>query len=93
MIIKRNIITMFVPLLLLVPMLYTLPFLIIYTLTEDFSAIIFVLVALMLGSLGFKELNHLIRFGNKLIIVDSIGVSFCLWKVNHLKWSDCCDIT
>lgn len=88
MIIKRNIITIFVPVLLLVPMLFTLPFLIIYTLTEEFIAIIPTFICLMLGYLGVISLNHLKRFGNKLIVADSNGISFCLWKVKYLKWSE-----
>lgn len=88
MIIKINIITIFVPVLLLVPMIFTLPFLIIYTLTEEFIAIIPTFICLMLGCLGVMSLNHLIRFGNKLIIADSKGISFCLWKVKYLKWSE-----
>lgn len=92
MIIKRNNITIFVPLLLLVPTLFTLPFLIIYTLTEEFIAIIPTFICLMLGCLGVMELNNIILFGNKLIVADSNGISFCLWKVKYLKWVEIGDM-
>ena len=88
MIIKKNIIAIFVPLLLLIPTIFTFPFFIIYTLTEKFIAIIPTCICLMLGCLGIMNLNYLIRFGNKLIVADSNGISFCLWKVKYLKWSE-----
>ncbi|MEI5993940.1 hypothetical protein [Candidatus Enterococcus mansonii] len=62
-VIKKNVITMVVSLLLLFPMLFTFPFLLIVAIPMmPFFAIIPILITLMFIILGLQALNMLIRF-------------------------------
>ncbi|WP_206912830.1 hypothetical protein IGL98_000250 [Enterococcus sp. DIV0840] len=92
-VIKKNFITIFVPLLLLLPMLFTFPFLTIAAIQiAPFFAIIPILICLMLIVLGVQTLNMLIRFGNKKLVVYEEGLEFCMWNVKFLKWKEVLDI-
>lgn len=63
------------------PMAFILPFLIIYTFSFTFLAIVPTSICFLLVVAGCYTLNGYIRFGTKLLLLDEKGVSLCVWRV------------
>lgn len=92
MVIKKQLSTILAPIIWFVPMIFILPFLLIYTVESSWAAIVPSLVCFMLMMAGGTNLNCLIRFGTKLLVIDSNEIKFCLWKVKKIAWTDIKDI-
>lgn len=93
-VIKKNLITTIVPLVLFFPMLCTLPFFIIMPFgMKSLFPIIPLFFDLMFVILGVQTLNYLIKFGNKKLVIYDKGVEFCHWRVSFIVWKDIEDVT
>jgi hypothetical protein len=98
-IIKKNIIAIVVPILLLIPVIFTLPFVIgaaiiyMHGLERVFVFLAIVPVLLGLGILGLMNLISVIRFGRKKILIDEEGIiSFWVIRREYL-WADVLNIS
>lgn len=92
MIVKKNFISMAVPMLWFVPMVFLLPFLLVYTFQSSWAAIVPVLVCLLLAAVGSINIVQFIRFRNKLMVIGPNDVTFCLWRLKKIAWTDIKDI-
>ncbi|WP_339099732.1 hypothetical protein [Candidatus Enterococcus lemimoniae] len=94
-IVKQNLITIIVPCMLLFPAILTGLVLIFGLITDELPIfgywVLFMLILFMFIP-GMLALNKLIKFGNKKLIIDSKGISWCEWKIHSLNWSDIGDI-
>ena len=94
-IVKQNLITIIVPCMLLFPAVLTGMVLIFGLLTNELPLfgywVLFMLVIFMLLP-GMIALNKLIRFGNKKLVINSTGITWCAWKIHSLSWIDIRDI-
>ena len=92
--VKKNLITIIVPLILLFPMLFTLPFMVaVLVIDKQIFSILPIIIASGIGFVGVYTLNMLIRFGNKKIVIYESGIEFCIWSLHFISWKEIQDIT
>lgn len=95
-VVKQNLITILVPCMLLFPAIFTMLVLILGLATNDLPIfgywVLFMLVFFLFFP-GVLALNKLIKFGNKKLIIDSKGISWCQWNVHSITWTDIVDIS
>ncbi|EME3511923.1 hypothetical protein Q7177_002518, partial [Enterococcus faecium] len=85
--VKKNLITIIVPLILLFPMLFTLPFMVaVLVIDKQIFSILPIIIASGIGFVGVYTLNMLIRFGNKKIVIYESGIEFCIWSLHFISW-------
>lgn len=92
MIIKKSCITLIVPILFLVPSVFTLPFFLIYTFQSSLLAIVPTFIDGMLVLWGLITLNQFIRFGRKLMVIGTNELTFCTWSIKRIPWIHIKDI-
>lgn len=94
-IVRQNFITIVVPCMLLFPGIFTGLLLIFGLATNSLPVfgywVLFMLLFFMVIP-GLLAINKLIRFGNKKLIINSIGITWCEWKIHTLLWSEITDI-
>lgn len=92
--VKKNLIMIIVPLILLFPMLFTLPFMVaVLVIYKQIFSILLIIIASGIGFVGVYTLNMLIRFGNKKIVIYESGIEFCIWSLHFISWKEIQDIT
>lgn len=92
MIIKKNLITMAVPMIWFIPIAFLLPFLLIYTFQSSWLAIVPSAICLLLALVGAVNIIQFLRFRNKLMIIGPKDVTLCSWRSKKLAWIDITDI-
>ena len=92
-VIYKNILALLVPVLLLLPMLFTFPFLLLSIIVgKSWIAIVPALILLMLMILGLMNTVTLFRFGRKKIVLDEESIHY-FWVVERkVYWKEVKDI-
>jgi hypothetical protein len=95
-IVRQNLITIIGPCMLLFPAILTGLVLMFGLLTNElpfFGYWVLLMIIFFMLIPGMLALNKLIRFGNKKLIINSKGISWCEWKIHSLNWSEIGDIS
>lgn len=95
-IIKQNLITILVPCLLFIPAIFTLFIILLGIVTNSlpiFAYWVAFMIFVFLFLPGLITINKLMRFGNKKLVINSQGITWCNWKVQTLLWQEISDIT
>lgn len=94
-IIKKNIITIFVPMMLFFPGILLVAVILFGVFTNDTSfGLIFMgfIATLFLITPGALVINQFIRFGNKKCVINNDGITLCNLKVKTFLWQEIVDI-
>ncbi len=92
LVVKNNIIVLFVPIMLFFPFLFTSFFMILLVFKAPWILLAPLPICLMITALGLQNLLNLFRFGLKKMIINSEHLIYFQWKVKKISWEEIDDI-